>query len=44
MKVGTGMRAMLPQAKEHLKLPEVGPGKEGFSHRGFRRIMALPKP
>lgn len=35
---------MLPQAKEHLGLPEARRGKEGSSPRAFRESMALSKP
>lgn len=36
------IRAMLPQVKEHLGLPEPGRGKEAFFTRGFRGSMVLP--
>lgn len=35
------MRVMLPQNKEHQRLPDAGRGK-GFFLRDFRRSMALP--
>ena len=35
VKIQVEIGGMLPQAKEHLGLPETRKGKEGFSPRGF---------
>ena len=40
MKMETEIGVMLPQAKEHLRLPEAGKDKEGFSTWGFGRSRA----
>lgn len=37
MKTEAEIKAMLPQAREHLRLPEAGRGKEGPSPWRFQR-------
>jgi hypothetical protein len=32
---------MLPQSREHLELPEAGPGKEEFFARAFRSLALV---
>lgn len=42
VKTEVGIVVMLPQAKQHLRLPKTGRGKGGCSRRNFKGRMALP--
>lgn len=44
MKTEAEIKAMLPQAREHLRLPEAGRGKEGPSPGGFKGSVILLTP
>lgn len=41
VKMEAEVEFMLPKAKEHLGPPEAGKGKNTFSPRAFREILAL---